>query len=121
MTVSEPAVEAPAPARRRAGRVHEAGALPPCPRNHQRKGTGGKETKVTWGAAARLPPSTEVHARLREPGRGFWGADVTRIRPPTAFNDEEVKRLRRFRGRRRREGIVVEAAAPNFKRSARCW
>ena len=52
----------------------------------------------------------------------FGGADVW-IRPPTAFNDEEVRGgYGDSEDDDDVEGIVVEAAArPISRRSARCW
>ena len=125
MTADEPAVEAPAPAPVVApvAYMKPRRPCPPVPAEPpKRKATpAARRQKVTWETLQQdfQPPSTEecMRACATNQEEDFGGADVW-IRPPTAFNDEEV------RGGYgdseddddNEEGIVVEAAAPpNFK------
>ena len=125
MTADEPAVEAPAPAPVVApvAYLKPRRPCPPVPAEPpKRKATpAARRQKVTWETLQQdfQPPSTEecMRACATNQEEDFGGADVW-IRPPTAFNDEEV------RGGYgdseddddNEEGIVVEAAAPpNFK------
>ena len=125
MTADEPAVEAPAPAPVVApvAYMKPRRPCPPVPTEPpKRKATpaAGRQ-KVTWETLQQdfQPPSTEECMRAcatNQEEEDFGGADVW-IRPPTAFNDEEVRGgYGDSEDDDDVEGIVVEAAAPpNFK------
>jgi hypothetical protein len=107
MTAEE--VEAPAPAP-----VAYMKPRRPCPPVPTEK---PQRQKVTWETLQQdfQPPSTEecMRACATDQPEDFGGADVW-IRPPTAFNDEEVRGG--YGDSDDEDGIVVEAAAPpNFK------
>ena len=95
--------------------------LRPCPpvptEPPKRKATpAARRQKVTWETLQQdfQPPSTEecMRACATNQEEDFGGADVW-IRPPTAFNDEEVRGgYGDSEDDDDVEGIVVEAAAP---------
>ena len=125
MTADEPAVEAPAPAPVVApvAYMKPRRPCPPVPTEPpKRKATpAARRQKVTWETLQQdfQPPSTEECMRAcatNQEEEDFGGADVW-IRPPTAFNDEEVRGgYGDSEDDDDVEGIVVEAAAPpNFK------
>ena len=125
MTADEPAVEAPAPAPVVApvAYMKPRRPCPPVPAEPpKRKATpAARRQKVTWETLQQdfQPPSTEECMRAcatNQEEEDFGGADVW-IRPPTAFNDEEVRGgYGDSEDDDDVEGIVVEAAAPpNFK------
>ena len=122
MTADEPAVEAPAPAPVVApvAYMKPRRPCPPVPAEPpKRKATpAARRQKVTWETLQQdfQPPSTEECMRAcatNQEEEDFGGADVW-IRPPTAFNDEEVRGG--YGDSDDEDGIVVEAAAPpDFK------
>ena len=125
MTADEPAVEAPAPAPVVApvAYMKPRRPCPPVPTEPpKRKATpAARRQKVTWETLQQdfQPPSTEECMRAcatNQEEEDFGGADVW-IRPPTAFNDEEVRGgYGDSEDDDDVDGIVVEAAAPpNFK------